>query len=278
MRSTYVRTYGMRRPTTPRTVPWHAHARTQHAIRNPQCSNAAEINSNAGSMHNIVNPGTQMDNQAANIRSDGGITPSHDSISGNEAGLSSGSGNEARSGNGTRTQPNTQELQTVSQILVTEPSVRVHLPPIWSFYSTKSVLQAPKPSCGLFEITWDPLCHLFRQSPNHAPGQRDGDQAHSYSCGFTGGFVFSSQLSQVTVEPSQIIDFLGFIVDSLKRELRLPQAKLTQIRQEAHSLLRREYASARNLAQLLGKMSAAVLAVHPAPFITGNFKTSNTEP
>ena len=53
MRSTYVRTYvrtyirhAVGRPhRVPRTVPWHAHARTQHAIRNPQCSNAAEINS-----------------------------------------------------------------------------------------------------------------------------------------------------------------------------------------------------------------------------------------
>ena len=35
------------------------------------------------------------------------------------------------------------------------------------------------------------------------------------------------------LEPSQIIDFLGFVVDSLKRELRLPQTKLTHIRQEA---------------------------------------------
>ena len=77
------------------------------------------------------------------------------------------------------------------------------------------------------------------------------------------GFLINYPKSQL--EPSQIIDFLGFIVDSLKRELRLPQVKLSQIRQEAHSLLRREYASARNLAQLLGKMSAAVLAIHPAP-------------
>ena len=43
------------------------------------------------------------------------------------------------------------------------------------------------------------------------------------------------------LEPSHIIDFLGYTVDSLKRELRLPQAKLTKIRQEAHSLLRRAY-------------------------------------
>ena len=78
------------------------------------------------------------------------------------------------------------------------------------------------------------------------------------------GFLINYPKSQL--EPSQIIDFLGFVVDSLKRELRLPQAKLTQIRQEVNSLLKREHASARNLAQLLlGKMSAAILAIHPAP-------------
>ena len=31
-------------------------------------------------------------------------------------------------------------------------------------------------------------------------------------------------------------------------------------------------------ALLLGTMLAAIFAIHPAPFITGNFKTSNTEP
>ena len=77
------------------------------------------------------------------------------------------------------------------------------------------------------------------------------------------GFLINYPKSQL--ELSQIIDFLGFIVDSLKRELRLPQVKISQVRQEARSLLRTKYMSARNLAQLLGKMSAAVLTIHPAP-------------
>ena len=92
---------------------------------------------------------------------------------------------------------NTQEPQTVSQILVAELGVRVYLPPFWPFYSTEGVHQAPTPSCGHFEITWDLLCHLF---PDHAPGQGDGDQAHAQlSCGFAGGFGFPSQLSQVII-------------------------------------------------------------------------------
>ena len=68
---------------------------------------------------------------------------------------------------------------------------------------------------------------------------------------------FLVNYSKLQLEPSLIINFLGFIVDSVKGELWLPQVKLTQIR--------REYVSARNLAQLLGKMLAAVLAIHPAP-------------
>ena len=77
------------------------------------------------------------------------------------------------------------------------------------------------------------------------------------------GFLINYPKSHL--EPSQILNFLGFVVDSLKRELRLPQEKLAHLKQEARSILKGEYASARKLAQLLGKMSAAVLAVQPAP-------------
>ena len=59
--------------------------------------------------------------------------------------------------------------------------------------------------------------------------------------------------------------FWDLWVDSLKRELRLPLEKLAHLKQEARLILKGEYASARKLAQLLGKMSAAVLAVQPAP-------------
>ena len=55
---------------------------------------------NNGSMHNLSNSETQMGNQAANFRPDGGSTIGHGSISGNEAGQSLGSGNQARIGNG----------------------------------------------------------------------------------------------------------------------------------------------------------------------------------
>ena len=67
------------------------------------------------------------------------------------------------------------------------------------------------------------------------------------------------------LEPMEVIDFLGFVVDSLKRKVRLPKEKISQIKQEAHTLLTKEYTSARKLAQSLGKMSAAILAIYPAP-------------
>lgn len=77
------------------------------------------------------------------------------------------------------------------------------------------------------------------------------------------GFQVNYQKSHLV--PIQILEFLGFVVDSIKRELRLPKEKVEAIRKEAARLSRQEKVNARALARLLGKMSAAVLAVFPAP-------------
>ena len=77
------------------------------------------------------------------------------------------------------------------------------------------------------------------------------------------GFLVNYQKS--CLRPVQKLEFLGFIVDSIKRELSLPKEKVKDIRGEAARLLRQDKISARALAKLLGKMSAAVLAVFPAP-------------
>ena len=64
---------------------------------------------NNDSMHNLSNSETQMGNQVANFRPDGGSTTGHGSISGNEAsqGQSLGYGNQARIGNGPGNEANT---------------------------------------------------------------------------------------------------------------------------------------------------------------------------
>ena len=67
------------------------------------------------------------------------------------------------------------------------------------------------------------------------------------------------------LEPTQKLIFLGFIIDSIMKELSLPQEKMDIIDKVARDILELQKVSARSLAQLIGKMSAALLAIQPAP-------------
>ena len=67
------------------------------------------------------------------------------------------------------------------------------------------------------------------------------------------------------LEPTQNLVFLGFTINSVEKELSLPAEKLEKIVMEAKTMLKCRTVSARSLAQLIGRMTAAILAVHPAP-------------
>ena len=77
------------------------------------------------------------------------------------------------------------------------------------------------------------------------------------------GFLVNYKKSHLL--PTQVMTFLGFIVDSTKKQLSLPPEKMKQIKEEANKLLRQEEVSARALACFIGKLTAAILAIYPAP-------------
>ena len=77
------------------------------------------------------------------------------------------------------------------------------------------------------------------------------------------GFVINAQKSITT--PTQQIEFLGFKVNSVSLHLSLPGEKLHHIRMEVRQHLQRLQVTARQLAQLIGKLHAALQAVLPAP-------------
>ena len=77
------------------------------------------------------------------------------------------------------------------------------------------------------------------------------------------GFLVNYQKS--VLKPAQEISFLGFVLNSKRKEVRLPQSKVSLIQQEARQLLSQERVSARGLASFIGKLSAAILAIYPAP-------------
>ena len=64
---------------------------------------------------------------------------------------------------------------------------------------------------------------------------------------------------------AQEMEFLGFTVDTVHMEQKLPVDKIKKIRAESRALLREEQVSGRALARLVGKMNATSQVIPPAP-------------
>ena len=79
-------------------------------------------------------------------------------------------------------------------------------------------------------------------------------------------FVVNYHKSQLI--PSQQIEFLGFLVDSVSLSLQLPGEKLRKIRKRCQQLLNVGETSIRELSKFLGLLTSSIQAVFPAPCIT----------
>jgi hypothetical protein len=77
------------------------------------------------------------------------------------------------------------------------------------------------------------------------------------------GFVINWEKSYLN--PSQSMEYLGFVVESLNSQLSLPLGKVDQIKAECQRLLNLGIVTVREMAQLLGRLNAARMAVHPGP-------------
>ena len=65
--------------------------------------------------------------------------------------------------------------------------------------------------------------------------------------------------------PTQELDLLGFLVNSIKMSLYLPRDKLKSINREFQIMINNPSVSIRTLSRLLGKLSSSVQAVFLAP-------------
>ena len=77
------------------------------------------------------------------------------------------------------------------------------------------------------------------------------------------GFTINRQKS--LTDPSQEIEFLGLIADSIEMELQLPGSKIKNIRSDAKTLLQASQPTAREVSRLLGKLTHATHAMRAAP-------------
>lgn len=77
------------------------------------------------------------------------------------------------------------------------------------------------------------------------------------------GFIINWEKS--VLEPRQCLRFLGFLVDTTRLTLTLPTDKLERIQKECRDALKTQSVTVRQLSRLIGRMTATVQAVLPAP-------------
>ena len=77
------------------------------------------------------------------------------------------------------------------------------------------------------------------------------------------GFVLNTK--KCVLEPSQIIEFLGFVVNSRLMTILLPEEKMEKVKKECRHLLNKRCASGRVLAHLIGLLTSTTPAILPAP-------------
>ena len=65
--------------------------------------------------------------------------------------------------------------------------------------------------------------------------------------------------------PFQVGEFLGFILDSVQMTIHLPQTKINQIISHCRQLLLQDSISVRDLSRIIGRMTASMQAIFPAP-------------
>ena len=76
------------------------------------------------------------------------------------------------------------------------------------------------------------------------------------------GFVINLTKSQL--KPTQSLEFLGFIVDTKNMTPVLPQGKVT-IKDLCSQMLSQTELTVRDIARLIGKLTASIQAIFPAP-------------
>ena len=77
------------------------------------------------------------------------------------------------------------------------------------------------------------------------------------------GFVIN--LEKSCFQPTQQLEFFGFVVNTLDMTLLLPDCKVEAIKSHCSKMLLHHEVSVRELSQLIGKLTASIQAIFPAP-------------
>ena len=142
---------------------------------------------------------------------------------------------------------------------------RVCLPSVWASHSTQGFHQTYETYSSHVETEGSAPNYIFRRHVNH--GRVTSLALHHAASALnlleSACFVVNYHKSQLI--PSQQIEFLGFLVDSVTLSLQLPGEKLQKILKQCQQLLNVGETSIRELSKFLGLLTSSIQAVFPAP-------------
>ena len=162
--------------------------------------------------------------------------------------------------------PDASHSPTFSKVYGKLTALPVYMPPIQPVLCSMGLTKVIKPisiflrSMGVRMIVYIDDILVMGESPEQVKGHLE---ALTYL--LTGlGFVINTPKSITT--PAQRIEYLGLLVDSTTLHLSLPGEKLYHIRSEIDQITKKSSPiTARELAQIIGKLHAASQAALPAP-------------
>ena len=159
----------------------------------------------------------------------------------------------------------TRGTQRIPGFLPRRHNVSLQLPPVRPVVCPLGLYQDPITSNGPSPRDGFPPCCLHRRHSGYGrhSSRSEGTGASPVLPPRKPGVHSQPEKCQLT--PTQTIEFLGFTLNSLTMELKLPGEKSKKIRLEARKLLKAQQVQARDLSRLIGKMSAAMRAIPPAP-------------
>ena len=152
--------------------------------------------------------------------------------------------------------------QKVFEISMERQSVRVPIPSVWPEQCTTCIHQIIEARPCKISSSGNETDIVFGRYVGDGTEQGETREPSSSLLELL-GFVVNREKSQLT--PTQVTHYLGFIVDSKEMKIRLLEEKVTQISTACRRIRKKRCASVRELARLIGKMTATLPAVFPAP-------------
>ena len=131
---------------------------------------------------------------------------------------------------------------------------------------TPHVLEATKTSYRPRKKNGNQINYLPRRHAHYGSIQRLSRRTHYHiTVNLLSSLGIVLNEGKSVLVPTQELEFLAFLINSVEMSLYLPREKVKSIKRECQSMINNPSVSIRTLSRLLGKLSSSIQAVFPAP-------------